>query len=83
MRRLKKMGGRAVDTNEVFFDNYTIPSSSLIGAKNKDFEMILHGMNAECCLLAGEALGLGYAFLSKAASYVKTRVVFKRQIGMN
>ncbi|KAF5699143.1 acyl dehydrogenase [Fusarium globosum] len=83
MRRLKKMGGRAVDANEVFFNNYTIPSSSLIGSKNKGFKMILHGMNAERCLLASEALGLGYAALSKAASYAKTRVVFKRQIGMN
>ncbi|TVY63171.1 Acyl-CoA dehydrogenase fadE12 [Fusarium oxysporum f. sp. cubense] len=83
MRRIKKMGGRAVDANEVFFDNYTIPSSSLIGEKDKGFKMILHGMNAERCLLAGEALGLGYAALSKAASYAKTRVVFKRQIGMN
>ncbi|EXM26869.1 acyl-CoA dehydrogenase [Fusarium oxysporum f. sp. vasinfectum 25433] len=83
LRRIKKMGGRAVDANEVFFDNYTIPSSSLIGEKDKGFKMILHGMNAERCLLAGEALGLGYAALSKAASYAKTRVVFKRQIGMN
>lgn len=52
------MGGRAVDANSVFLDNYTIPSSSLIGSKNKRFKIILYGMNAECCLLAGEALGL-------------------------
>ncbi|KAF5676855.1 acyl dehydrogenase [Fusarium denticulatum] len=83
MRRIKKMGGRAVDANEVFFDNYTIPASSLIGAKNKGFKMILHGMNAERCLLAGEALGLGYAALTKAATYARTRVVFKRPIGIN
>ncbi|KAG5751057.1 hypothetical protein H9Q70_006282 [Fusarium xylarioides] len=83
MRRIKKMGGRAVDANEVFFDNYTIPPSSLIGEKDKGFKMILHGMNAERCLLAGEALGLGYAALTKAASYAKTRAVFKRPIGMN
>ncbi|KAM0244675.1 hypothetical protein ACHAP5_006018 [Fusarium lateritium] len=83
MRKIKKMGGRAVDANEVFFDNYQIPSSSLIGEKDKGFKMILHGMNAERCLLAGEALGLGYAALSRASEYARTRVVFKRQIGMN
>ncbi|KAF4343482.1 acyl dehydrogenase [Fusarium beomiforme] len=83
MRRIKKMGGRAVDANEVFFDNYNIPASSLIGEKDKGFKMILHGMNAERCLLAGEALGLGYAALAKAASYARTREVFKRPIGMN
>ncbi|RFN55023.1 acyl-coa dehydrogenase [Fusarium flagelliforme] len=83
MRKIKKMGGRAVDANEVFFDNYHIPSASLIGQQDKGFKMILHGMNAERCLLAGEALGLGYAALTKASEYARERVVFKRQIGMN
>ena len=40
-------------------------------------------MNAERCLLAGEALGLGYAALEKAARYAKERVVFGRPIGQN
>lgn len=83
MRKIKKMGGRAVDANEVFFDNYEIPSSALIGEEGRGFKMILHGMNAERCLLAGEALGLGYAALAKAASYARERVVFQRPIGMN
>lgn len=83
MRKIKKMGGRAVDANEVFFDNYEIPASSLIGAEGQGFRIILHGMNAERCLLAGEALGLGYAALEKAAKYAKERVVFQRPIGEN
>ena len=40
-------------------------------------------MNAERCLLAGEALGLGYAALEKAAKYAQERVVFGRPIGQN
>lgn len=83
MRRIKKMGGRAVDANEVFFDNYHVPAATLIGEEGKGFGMILHGMNAERCLLAGEALGLGYAALARAAAYARERVVFERPIGMN
>ncbi|KAI5458626.1 acyl-CoA dehydrogenase/oxidase [Mariannaea sp. PMI_226] len=83
MRRIKKMGGRAVDANEIFFDNYQIPAHSLIGKEGNGFKMILHGMNAERCLLAGEALGLGYAALKKASEYARDRVVFQRPIGMN
>lgn len=83
MRGIKKMGGRAVDANEVFFDNYKIPVDTLVGAENQGFKIILHGMNAERCLLAGEALGLGYAALAKAAKYARERVVFQRPIGMN
>ena len=40
-------------------------------------------MNAERCLLAGEALGIGYAALEKASSYAKDRIVFGRAIGQN
>lgn len=83
MRKIKKMGGRAVDANEIFFDNYKIPPGCLIGEEGDGFKIILHGMNAERCLLAGEALGLGYAALAKASSYARERVVFQRPIGMN
>ncbi|KAL6884751.1 acyl-CoA dehydrogenase [Trichoderma evansii] len=83
MSKIKKLGGRAVDANEVFFDNYMIPADSLIGQEGQGFKIILHGMNAERCLLAGEALGLGYAALNKAAQYAQDRVVFQRPIGQN
>ena len=68
LRKIRKMGTRAVDANEVFFDNYVIPSSCLIGSEGQGFKMILHGMNAERCLLAGEALGLGYVEASTLTS---------------
>ncbi|KAF7359535.1 Acyl-CoA dehydrogenase fadE12 [Mycena sanguinolenta] len=83
VKRIKKMGGRAVDANEVFFDNYPVPASSLIGTMDEGFRIILHGLNAERCLLAGEALGLGYAALKKASEYARTRVVFGKPIGTN
>ncbi|KAF7188558.1 Acyl-CoA dehydrogenase fadE12 [Pseudocercospora fuligena] len=83
VKKIRKMGGRAVDANQVFFDNYYVPKDSLIGEEGKGFKQILHGMNAERCLLAGEALGLGYAALKKATNYAKERVVFGRPIGQN
>ena len=83
VKKIRKMGGRSVDANQVFFDNYHIPKDALIGEEGKGFKIILHGMNAERCLLAGEALGLGYAALKKATDYAKERVVFGRPIGQN
>ncbi|KAI5199954.1 acyl-CoA dehydrogenase [Aureobasidium subglaciale] len=83
LKKIRKMGGRAVDANEVFFDNYRIPADSLIGKEGQGFKIVLHGMNAERCLLAGEALGLGYAALRKASQYAKDRIVFSRPIGAN
>lgn len=83
LKKIKKMGGRAVDANEVFFDNYRVPAESLIGSEGQGFKIVLHGMNAERCLLAGEALGLGYAALRRASNYARERVVFGRPIGQN
>jgi acyl-CoA dehydrogenase len=83
IKKIRKMGGRAVDANQVFFDNYRIPADSLIGAEGQGFKIILHGMNAERCLLAGEALGLGYAALKKSTDYARERVVFGKPIGQN
>lgn len=83
LKRIKKMGARAVDANEVFFDNFRVPIETRIGEEGKGFQIVLHGMNAERCLLAGEALGLGYAALGKASKYARERVVFSRPIGQN
>lgn len=83
LKKIKKMGGRAIDANEVFFDNYSIPASTLIGEEGQGFKIVLYGMNAERCLLAGEALGLGYAALYRASKYAQERIVFGRPIGMN
>ena len=40
-------------------------------------------MNAERMLIAAEALGLGYAALSRATKYAGEREVFSRPIGQN
>jgi acyl-CoA dehydrogenase len=39
-KRIKKMGGRAVDANQVFFDNYKIPQDSLIGKEGQGFKIV-------------------------------------------
>lgn len=83
VREIDKMGRKAVDSNQVFFDNLEVPVEDRIGEEGKGFEYILHGLNPERILIASEALGLGYAALRKATQYAKERVVFGRQIGQN
>ena len=80
---IKKMGRAAVDTNQLHFDGWRIPAADRIGNEGEGFKMIMHGMNAERILVAGEALGLGYASLRLASNYARERVVFGRPIGKN
>ncbi|WP_326536082.1 acyl-CoA dehydrogenase family protein [Pseudorhodoferax sp.] len=83
VHEIDKMGRKAVDTNQVFIDGLRIPEADRIGEEGKGFHYILHGMNAERILVAGEAVGLGRAALARAAAYAKERVVFDRPIGQN
>jgi acyl-CoA dehydrogenase len=75
VREIEKMGRKPVDSNQVFFDNYEVPVADRIGEEGRGFEYILHGMNPERILLAGEAVGLGLVNVScLAARLARTRV---------
>ena len=82
-RVIDKMGRKAVDSNQLFFDGLPVPLEDRIGEEGKGFEYILHGMNPERILIAAEAIGIGRAALTRATRYAKERVVFGRPIGQN
>jgi acyl-CoA dehydrogenase len=82
-RVIDKMGRKAVDSNQLFFDGLPVPLEDRIGEEGKGFEYILHGMNPERILIAAEAVGIGRAALARAARYARERVVFGRPIGQN
>ena len=82
-REIDKMGRKAVDSNELFFENFEIPMEDRIGEEGRGFEYILHGMNPERILIGAEAIGTGRAAVQRAATYAKQRVVFNRPIGQN
>lgn len=71
------------ETNEVFFDNFEVPTENLVGEEGKGLRYILDGMNAERILIAAECIGDGYWFIDRARKYANERVVFGRPIGQN
>jgi acyl-CoA dehydrogenase len=83
VREIEKMGRKAVDSNELFIENFEIPVEDRLGEEGRGFEYILHGMNPERILIAAEAVGLGKVALSRASAYAKERNVFNRPIGKN
>jgi acyl-CoA dehydrogenase len=83
VREIEKMGRKAVDSNQVFFDGLPVPEGDRIGEEGRGFEYILHGMNPERILIAAESVGLGRCALARASAYAKERVVFDRPIGQN
>ena len=81
VRAIANMVGH--ETNEVFFEDFEVPRSALIGEEGKGFRYILDGMNAERILIAAECIGDGYWFVDRARKYANERIVFDRPIGQN
>lgn len=83
VRRIPKMGRKAVDSNALFIDGLFIPEADRIGEEGKGFGYILHSLNPERLLVAAEAIGIGQDALRRATKYARERVVFDRPIGQN
>ena len=83
VRRIRKMGRNAVDSNAVFIDGLFIPDEDRIGEEGKGFSYILDSLNPERILVGIEAIGVGRDAVDRAARYARDRVVFGRPIGQN
>ena len=83
VRRIPKMGRKAVDSNAIFIDGLFIPEADRIGEEGKGFGYLLHSLNPERLLVAAEAIAIGQDALRRATKYARERVVFGRPIGMN
>jgi acyl-CoA dehydrogenase len=83
VRRIRKLGRNAVDSNAVFIDNLFIPEADRIGEEGRGFEYLLDSLNPERILVGIEAVGVGRDALRRAANYARERVVFGRPIGQN
>ena len=53
IREIRKMGRKAIDSNELFMVDWRIPKHDLIGEEGRGFEYILHGMNPEASAARG------------------------------
>jgi len=83
VRRIAKMGRKAVDSNAIFIDGLFIPEENRIGEEGKGFPYILDSLNPERVLVAAEAIGIGQDALRRGARYARERIVFDRPIGQN
>lgn len=83
VRKIPKMGRKAVDSNAIFIDGLFIPEEHRIGEEGRGFSYILDSLNPERVLVAMEAIGIGQDALRRAATYARERVVFDRPIGQN
>jgi acyl-CoA dehydrogenase len=82
-QRLKKMGMKAQDTSELFFDNVRVPAENLLGGaayENKGFICLMEQLPWERLQIAIGAVSASQAAIDLTVDYVKERKVFGQPV---
>ncbi len=79
-QNLNKVGMKAQDTSELFFDNVRIPKENLLGQENKGFIYLMQELPQERLSVALMAVGAMRACYEATVEYVKERKAFGKPI---
>ncbi len=79
-KKLKKLGWRASDTAELFFDDCRVPVKNLLGIENDGFGQVMGNFVWERITLALGSVGAAEAILEGARSWVMERQAFGQRI---
>jgi acyl-CoA dehydrogenase len=80
-KRLKKLGLKAQDTSELFFDNVRVTADRLLGPENRGFVCLMEQLPWERIQIAITAVAASQAALDWTVQYVKDRKVFGQPVG--
>jgi len=75
-----KLGIRASDTSELYFDNVRVPKENLIGEEGSGFRIAMATLDGGRIGIASQALGIAQAALDAATAYAKERIQFGKPI---
>jgi len=78
-----KLGIRASDTCELYFDNVKIPAKNLIGNEGEGFKIALATLDGGRIGIASQALGIAQASLNASVAYSNERIQFGKPISKN
>ena len=80
-RNLKKMGLKAQDTAELFFENVRIPAENVLGDPEKGFYSLMHHLAEERLISACQEVAHGQVAFDLTMDYILERKAFGKPIG--
>jgi alkylation response protein AidB-like acyl-CoA dehydrogenase len=80
-RNLDKMGLKAQDTSELFFDNVAVPKANLLGEEGSGFVSLMLNLPQERISIAAIAVAAMEHIMEMCLSYAKEREAFGKPIG--
>jgi acyl-CoA dehydrogenase len=79
-RNLGKMGLKAQDTAELFFENVRIPAENVLGEPHKGFYNLMHHLAEERLISAAQAVGHAQIAFDITKDYILERKAFGKPI---
>ncbi|MEQ1937361.1 acyl-CoA dehydrogenase family protein [Mesorhizobium sp. CN5-321] len=80
-RNLDKIGLKANDTSELFFNDVRVPTANLLGSEEgQGFVQLMQQLPQERLLIGGQAVAMAERALAVTIDYVKERQAFGRPI---
>ncbi|MBQ0769268.1 MAG: acyl-CoA dehydrogenase family protein [Bizionia sp.] len=76
----KKIGMKAQDTCELFFDNVKVPKDNLLGEEGNGFKIMMTELARERLSVALNAIGGAEGAIENTIEYTSTRTAFKQPI---
>jgi alkylation response protein AidB-like acyl-CoA dehydrogenase len=80
-RNLEKVGLKAQDTAELFFDDVRVPAENLLGTENRGFAHLMENLPQERLSIAVGAVAACETVLAQTREYVTSRTAFGRPVG--
>jgi len=80
IRKIKKMVNKAMETNEIFFDNVRVPAKNSLGTLNKGWTHLMDLLSFERIFVSAMCIGVTQRVVEDAVEYAKNRVQFGKPI---
>lgn len=80
IRKLKKLGLKPMDLNEIFLTDVRLPKDALIGTVNAGWTNVLKTLDYERCCLSAVNVGAAQACLNAALAYTGQREQFGQKV---
>jgi alkylation response protein AidB-like acyl-CoA dehydrogenase len=80
IRKLKKLGLRPMDLNEIFLSEVRLPKDAIIGVANNGWTNALKTLDYERCCLSAVNVGAARTVLAKSVAYTNEREQFGQKI---
>lgn len=77
-----KMGHRASNTVEIFFENVRVPEENILGKEGMGFIIAMRTLDQTRASVGAAGVGVARAALEHAVNYAKTRVQFGKPIAV-